>query len=150
MKQVDCREKANDILSQISVLVGQAEALKAQSEEELKAIRDEYGARTESLKEALKVHEKDLVKLMKKNKGDLFSDADKVKLESGILLYGKEDKVSIPRDALGIIEELGWKDGLNVVTTINRPVIEKWPEERLAAIGAERKPKETYSYELKE
>ena len=81
----------------------------------------------------------------------LFDGEDKVTLVYGILLYGKEYKVSIPRNAIKKIKAQGWEEeAIKTAESVDRAVVEKWPEERLVMIGAQRKPKETYSYELSE
>jgi len=142
------REKADEILEAIAALTHQVEKIEKRAEAEIRALQEEYGARSKALKETLKAHEKALMSLMKKNRGELFGERDKVKLEHGILLFGKKDQVKIPRDALERLQELKWKDGINWTPSLNRPAIEGWTEERLAAIGAERKKKTSYSYEL--
>ena len=38
---------------------------------------------------------------------------------------------------------------VKIVKSLDREAIEKWPDERLFLIGAERKPKEEFNYDLK-
>jgi hypothetical protein len=113
-------------------------------------IRERFAPTALYYEEAIAGMEKELIALMKKNKAQFFDGADQVTLENGILLYGREPKVTIPKNAVDRIEAQGWEDGLKRSVKIDREVISKWPAERLAVIGATRKEKETYSYELKE
>jgi len=46
-------------------------------------------------------------------------------------------------------EEQGFGEVVKIAKSLDREAIEKWPDERLFLIGAERKPKEEYSYDLK-
>ena len=140
--------EANRILEAIAWLAGTIEKIEAVATQEMEAIRSKYSAEVERLSGELKAREKDLVALMKKNRASLFDGVDKVKLEAGILLYGKELKVSIPRDALSKVEELGYHEAIRIAKSLDRAVVEAWPDERLFMIGARRKQVEKFDYEL--
>ena len=143
-------EKAETMLGYIKVLNERTAWLEARAEEEMKRVRERYEAPLAEAREKQKQAERDLVSLMKKNKPILFDGTDQVDLKTGILLYGEEDKIRIPRDALEKIKEAGWEEAIKVAESVDRGVVEKWPLERLVVIGAERKRIETYSYELKD
>lgn len=115
---------------------------------ELEAVRDRYQPRIDALRQDRDGHEKKLLALMKRNKAVLFDGRDEVKLPHGCLFHAKKEKVVIPRDALERIEENGWTEAIKVVKTVIRPVVEAWPEVRLAAIGAAKKLMETFDYEI--
>jgi len=151
------RSEVNEgILAQAEELlkrIGEAEALVGIENQkmaaEIEAIKEKYdslnywGRITEGLK-------KGLVTLMKQNKGEIFDGTDQVDLEHGILLHGKEDKVSIPRDAVEKIEALGWGEkAIIIAKSVDRAIVEKWPVEKLTLIGAKKKPVETFEYEIK-
>lgn len=142
-------KQADELLVKIGKLTRALEEMEAKAETEIEKIRRAYAPTIEGLQEKLRGLDRDLVKLMRKNKVKIFDGEDQVNLEHGILLYGREMKVSIPRDALGKIEAQGWLEAIKIAKSVNRGVVEKWPEERLVVIGAELRPKETYSYELK-
>jgi hypothetical protein len=97
---------------------------------------------------ALAEHEKELLALMKREKDEIFGKLDRVELRNGVLLHGEEVKISIPRNALGKIEACGWEEAIRVAKSVDRSVVESWSDERLSAIGATRKPVESFSYEL--
>jgi hypothetical protein len=118
-------------------------------EAEISAIRNKYAEELERQSKSKNNAEKALEKFALKNRIDLFGvDGDKISLSHGIILYSKADKVKIPKDAIDRIKALGWKEGIKDVPTIDRPVIEAWNDEKLAAIGATKKPKEEISWEL--
>jgi hypothetical protein len=145
----DVAVKADVFLDVIQCCETSIAEITAEMEAELAPIRDKYAGDLSALDEIKNKEEKALKKFALKNKADLFGkDGDKVSLSHGIILYAKEDKVTIPKDAVEQIEALGWDEGILIVKNIDRPVIEKWNDEKLAAIGASKKPKETVSWEL--
>jgi hypothetical protein len=146
----DVAVKADGMLWSIQAHGDEVEMIQRVIEAEIGRIREKY-ANVLAEKTAKRTNaEKALKKFALKNKEDLFGkDGDKVSLSHGIILYAKEDKVTIPKDAVEQIEKLGWDEGIVIVKNIDRPVIEKWNDEKLAAIGASKKPKETISWELK-
>lgn len=141
---------ADGLLENIRWATEELTAIEAEAEEHLKRIRENYGPLIQERRENLKLLEKDLIGLMRKERKAIFAETDQVSLEHGILLFGEEDKVMIPRDALKKIEAKGWEEAIKrAKPMIDRAVVEKWPDDRLATIGAERKKKKVYSYELK-
>lgn len=145
----DLLVKANEMLGTIQMYSYELEMVQHVIDAEITAIRNKY-AETLDIKLTAKANtEKALKKFALKNKEDLFGEkGDKVALAHGIILYAKEDKVTIPKDAVEQIEKLGWSEGILIVKNIDRPVIEGWNDEKLAAIGASKKPKESVSWEL--
>jgi len=148
MEIQDLKNSADAKLAHIATFSGELARIQAAAEEEIARIRESLAPAVQYCEDAIAGTEKELIALMKKNKAILFDGIDQVALENGILLYGKEPKVTIPKDAVDMIEAQGWEDGLKRSVTANREAIGKWPAERLAVIGAVRKEKETYTYEL--
>jgi hypothetical protein len=148
-QMAEIRDKADEMLMAVGACELEVVNIEAVIEEAISKIREQYAGDLAVLKEMKTDAEKALKKFALKNRVDLFGlDGDKVSLSHGIILYAKEDKVSIPKDAVEKIEGLGWKEGIIIVKTIDRPVIEAWNDEKLAAIGAKKKPKEEISWEL--
>jgi len=147
-KLLSLKKSADNKLAAIAVFREELERVEAAVEWQIAGIREQYAASAAGLTDAIAGTEKELIALMKKNKAHLFDGADQVTLENGILLYGRELRVTIPKDAVAWIEAEGWEDGLKRSVKIDREAIGKWPAERLAVIGATRKEKETYTYEL--
>lgn len=143
------REKAEMLLKTLKGLRVGLLSLQSRAEEEIARIRAGYGPTMEAHREDIERCEKELKALAKGTKSELFDGADQVTLENGVLLYTSGVKVRIPRDALERIEAEGWLEAIRIAKSVNRPVVEKWPEEKLAVIGADRKQVESFSYELK-
>lgn len=145
----DVAVKVDEMLGTIQMYSDELEMVQHVIDAEIIAIRNKY-AETLDIKLTGKANaEKALKKFALKNRVELFGlEGDKVSLSHGIILYSKADKITIPKDAIDRITALGWKEGIKNVPTIDRPVIEAWNDEKLAAIGATKKPKEEISWEL--
>jgi phage host-nuclease inhibitor protein Gam len=141
-------EKADAYLEDMADIRARIEALEERAEAEMEAVRARYGPQVQDLRGYLARVEKGLVALMKRERDVIFDGRDKVVLSHGALLHGWEERTRIPRDALEKVKELGWTEAVKVVESLDRAVVERWPVERLAAIGAERKAVEVYKYEL--
>lgn len=98
----------------------------------------------------IETDEKALQSLMKKNKAVLFDGTDVVNLPPGSLIHSKVDKVTIPKTALAACKGNHFNDVIKVVESLDRDAIEKWPDAKLVLIGAERKVKEEFSYNIRQ
>jgi hypothetical protein len=141
-------KQADKLLSEIKEVRKTLAQGQAKAEAELQAVTEGYQKALGPLQEELKGLEKELVKLMKVHKGDIFDGIDKVRLEHGFLLYLKELKLKLPKDALARIEAQGLEDGIRISKSLDRAAIEKWSTEKLFLIGGERKLKESFEYEV--
>ena len=104
---------------------------RAEAQAKIEQIRQFTVAELEPVRDRLKETEKALLKLMKAERKAIFDGNQKVTLEHGILIHTRELKVSIPRDALKKIKELEWTEAIKVAESLDRGVVEKWPDERL-------------------
>jgi hypothetical protein len=139
------RALAEELLKTIAYGRKAFEEVEREARLEMERVKALYEERIRKRQKFLKTHEDSLVALMKRRQ--VFDGADKVTLASGVLLWLRAPKVSIPRDALQKMDALGWTDGIKVVRSIDRDALDKWPDTMLAQIGAERKEKEVFSYE---
>lgn len=148
----DLHGQADDLLENIKAFQGIIDDMTTEYNDAVARLKADYEAKLKPFKEDLATDEKTLVGLMKAGKKALFDRTDVVYLPHGMLLYTKKDKVSIPRDhdaVIAICEEQGFGEVVKIVKFLDREAIEKWPDERLFLIGAERKPKEEFNYDLK-
>ena len=140
---------ANEALARIRSLTDSISALESEANVEMAVITARYQARLESLRHKQTEVGKDLIVFMKKNKAVLFDGTDVVNLPPGSLIHSKVDKVTIPKTALAECEAQHFDDVIKIVKSLDRDAIEKWPDAKLVLIGAERKAKEEFSYDLK-
>jgi len=144
--------RADDLLENIRAVREIIDDLEREYLEDAARLKAEYETRLKPFREELAGDEKALLALMKACRHALFDGTDVVYLSNGTLVRTKKDKVSIPRNhdaVIAICEELGFVDAIKVIKSLDREAIEKWPDERLFLIGAERKTKEEYNYDLK-
>jgi len=93
--------------------------------------------------------EKEMLRLAKEKKSVIFCDADVFETEHGRLVRELSEKISIPRDALAKCEEYCFNDAIRITKSLDRAVLEKWPDEKLFLVGAKRQKVEKIDYELK-
>jgi hypothetical protein len=116
---------------------------------EMKTLAATHQAKLSPLQDRITAAGKELLSLMKKNKSILFNDTDVVNLTYGSLIHSIGDKVTIPKTALADCKEQGFNDVIKIVESLDRDKIKKWPDSKLVLIGAERKKKEEFKYDLK-
>ena len=143
------REKANKLLAEIRDISGGIEMLEGEFNDQVEKLKAKYAGQIKSLKEILDADEKQLVGLMKTGRRDLFDGTDIVRLSNGVLLHESKDKVQIPRDAVKKLEACGFDDAVKIAKSVDRAMVESWPDAKLLLIGAIRKPVETFSWEVK-
>lgn len=149
MSKTETEKFADMVLAQIREKKQKVDALEAEAEQVIRTTTELYKQTLSPIKEELEALEKLLVKTMKKDKRILFDGRDIVQLDNGNLIYSKGPKVTIPRDALVKVKEAGFTEAVKVAESLDRAIVESWPDEKLFLIGAERKPAETFNYELK-
>jgi len=141
--------QAEEHLFEIRMARAEVVIIEENAEKQIRAVKGQFANALGIIQARLKAHEDGLMLLMKDNKTALFAERDKVSLTNGALLYQKGDKVTIPKTALAKIEAAGWGDeAIKTVKSVIREVVEKWSAERLAVIGARRRPTESYNYEV--
>ncbi len=140
---------ADGLLSDLRDCTAEMVELEAGAQETISRISAEYEARIAPYREAIRDLDKNLVSLMKAERKTLFAGGDVVNLPSGSLIRSEGWRVTIPRDALGKCEELGFSEVVKIAKSLDREAVEKWPDEKLFLIGAERKPATKFSYEVK-
>ena len=124
-------------------------ALEGEAEQSMQVIRDNYAALIAPLRAQMDRNIAWLKDAMKSNKKILFDATDVINLPHGSLIHAIVDKVHIPKAALAACEALGFAEAIKIAKSLNREAVEKWPDEKLILIGAERRSKEEFSYDLK-
>ena len=141
--------EANLYLGEIRKLTMSISGIEAEATAELARVSGDYEKRLSPLKTRLQELDKRLIKLMKADKKTFFKETDVVILENGTLVHSKEDRVKIPRGALVKCKELGILEVIKTGESLDRDAVERWPDERLLLIGAERRLDEKFSYDVR-
>jgi len=142
------KDRASYLLEEVARLKGKIAPIEQEANEAMEEVAARYGEKLRPYLAELDRADSELKALMKTKTAEVFEGSDKVVLACGILFHTKEFRVSIPRDALEKIEELGWLEGIKVAKSLDRAVIEAWPIERLVEIGAKRRLQSQFGYEL--
>ena len=140
---------ADDHLALILEASARIETLTSMRNAEIARIDEQYAEKIASLRQVFHLEENALFHLMKTHRALVFSNGDIVPLAHGALLRKMGDRVTIPRTALEKCKKLGFGDVVKVAESLDRAAVEKWPDEKLFLIGAERKPREDFEYEIK-
>lgn len=144
------RDQADALLAGIRGRDKELSALHASAQAEAEKATARYKRRIEQAETKRAEMDRDLKRLMKAETAAVFDGRDKVNLKNGVLLHTQDFKVTIPRDALEKIKEQGWAEAVRVAESVDRPVVEAWPDERLVIIGARRRLADKYGYSLSE
>jgi len=140
---------ADSMLARIAEDTRKIDELTAEYNAAVSRLIAEYEARLAPLKQSVIHEEKNLTALMRAARAELFDGRDTVSLPHGVLYHSIVERVIIHRDALAKCEELGFFEAVKIVKSLDREVVERWPDERLMLIGAERKTKEEFSYDVR-
>ena len=144
------QDEADRLLAEIASHKAVIDGISAKAVEELNRVHAYYAAQEAAHKEVISLCDQALRQLMKRHKGILFDGADCVNLTYGSLIRSVAHQVKIPRGALAKCEARGFSEAVKIAKSLDRAVVEGWPDERLFLIGAERKLVEEFKYDLKE
>ncbi len=115
-------------------------------------IKDEYMASVAVDVKSLDTARKTLMKHVKKNKGDIFpAKTDRVTVTGGILIRQIKNAVRKAKHIkVDFLKKMGKTDAVRTEEFVDWDTIETWSDSQLAEINTDRKPKETFAYELTE
>ncbi|MDY0187815.1 MAG: host-nuclease inhibitor Gam family protein [Syntrophus sp. (in: bacteria)] len=149
-------QRSDAMLAEIAQVTRDLEGMKAEAEARLEKLRNECQERMAPIAARLDELDKNLKKFAKKRSKAIFGEREagyigslRVDLPHGALIFSAEMRVKKARKVLDAMKELGIKDGIKVVETVDWDALEKWSDERLITVGTERKRKEEYVYEVK-
>jgi len=140
---------ANDLLCGILASLTKVRRLEAEFEQMIEELRKAYETKLAPHRDQLRADEGALKALMKIGEAEFFASGDVCTLAAGSLIRTTGERVTIPRDALAQCKAQGFLDVIKTVESLDREAVEKWPDARLTLIGAERKPKTEFKYDLK-
>lgn len=144
------KDQAEGLLQEISFVQNDLAQIQGDFDKEMASLKENYKQDIQGRKEEIKRLEKELKKMALAHKKQLFDGTDRAELKTGALIYRVKESVRKAKTVtVDLLEGLEWHDGIRIEKYVDWDRIEKWPDERLAAIGTERKKQEEVSYELK-
>lgn len=144
----DIRERADRLLLGLKGLICSMDRLQKDAAREVEEIRALYTSRIDPIKQGIKLADKELRKLAKGNKAELFEGRDRIDLEYGALLHTTAKRVRRAKGMLERLKEQGLKDVIRIAESVNWDEIDKWPDEQLKKVGTERIEEERFEYEI--
>lgn len=145
----DIKKQADGILGEIKTVTEKMITIETEADRAIAELTEGYAARLLPLRAGLKQKEKEIVSLMKAGKAGIFGGKDMLRLINGVLFHASEEKVTIPRGTLAKVEELGFDEAIKIAKSLDRSIINAWPDEKLEMIGTRREMVETFDYEVK-
>lgn len=137
-------------LAEIKLLTDAIAADEQAYHAKIEAVRLEFERRTAQTRTDLETAQSALLAGLKKNKADIFpGKTDKVTLSAGVVLHQIENKLRKARHiTVQFLRAMGMCSGIKVEESVDWQTIDTWSADQLKRIGTERKPKESFSYEL--
>ncbi len=144
-------QQIDNILLDISSLKRKIEEVRTQWDRAISELEKQYGAQLNGYKEQLRQKEKELIRISKQNISKIFDGSDRREFKNGVLYLQTTERVRRVRSVTTeLLKQLGYNDGIKVIEKVDWEKIERWPDEKLVAIGTERVRNEEIKYELKE
>lgn len=135
-------------IAQQQRLVAHAQAT---MEQELGVVRARHQIQLAMSEARLTELDEQLRALMRGASEVLFPDGkDREPLANGILIHTVTSMVHKARGLLAKLKDLGRRDAIKVVESVDWDALDKWSDDQLKAVGTRRKPVETFGYEVKE
>lgn len=138
----------NEYFMWLKSIANELSIIETEFDAKLKALEAQYAPRVQGLKEKYAEVEKELLRFAKSKKAEIFQKKDTFETDYGRLIRELAEKVSISKDAVARCEEQGFFEAIKITKSMDRAVVEKWPDEKLFLIGAKRDRIEKIDYEL--
>lgn len=149
MFQTELHNEVERLLKELRSIKEVTEKVEREYNEIIEMVTGAYNERISRLKEKFAEKERELMRLAKGNKKDLFGSSDVYETEYGRLIREMAEVLKISRETLKKCEELGFVEAIKIAKSLDRSVLERWPDERLFLVGARRELVERIDYELK-
>jgi len=144
--------RADELLADLVEIGRDIEENEKEYAEEVERLARERRELFAGAQERKSTAEAELAVLMRSNRDVFFADGDVCPLTYGALLHAVESRVVIhgkKGEVIALAEAAGLTDAVKIEKSLDRDAIGKWPAEQLAVIGAERKCKDVFSFDLK-
>ena len=146
----DLLERLNDLLGRVAGAREYLAVANSSVADAIARVRRQHQEWVSTAENAVAMRTQDVESFLKQNRKALFAAADRVDVENGAAVRLLESKVVHARCVTPeALEGLGLASAVRVAKSVDWDQVEKWPDERLVAIGTERKTKERIEWETK-
>lgn len=123
--------------------------IEARHEADLEALKKRHAVYAKVEKDALAKAEKALTAFAKANKIEIFGDSDRCDVPHGAVVRAVVKwVVKAKKVTPEALEKAGYAEAVKIAKSVDWDQLEKWPDEKLIAVGTERKSKEEISWEV--
>lgn len=147
--------EANAVLAELGSLKRHVEMINVGLSDQVDQLKAEAEAKAAPLLARMANLENGLLAFAEYNKAEVFEDRRSKELTYGVLGYRKSTEIATKKGhtmamILGRLKELGFEQGIRISEAVNKDELRTWPDERLDLVGACRKEKDTFWYEVHE
>lgn len=141
-------EAVNQMFSIVAGLTDELAGLNQRRMAEIQDVDAVYGPKIQRVKVILDETETELKSYLRKHQAGIFKDGDRVETQMGSAIRAVITRVRKARGVLAKLKALGL-GAVKVAESVDWDEIEKWPDEKLEAVGTNRVTKVEFNYELK-
>ena len=138
------------LLAEITKNQESLEYVKRELDEKIKPYIDRYSEIIAEIAAKIAADETALEKHVIKYQAAIMAGEDRVDLATGSLLLKIEKRVKRVKKMLENLKAAGFVDAIKTVESVNWDELEKWDTEKLGLVGAEKKDKLIFGYEIKQ
>lgn len=155
IQPVTSLEAANGALAEIAGLRRELRLLEHELNRRIDQAKADAESRAAPLHAGLEAWENGLRAFAELHKENLFGEKRSTSLDYGVVGFRKSTEIKPApggtwRAVLGRLKEEGLSEALRLREDVNREELHKWPDNRLALVGARRLSKDVFWYELDE
>ncbi len=149
-------DEANDALAEIAEIDRAIEAITAQLNQDIDALKAAATEDIAPLAERKKALGGGLANFAQINRAELFKGRKSKEFGFGVIGYRKSTSLGLIksvattwREVLGLLKQYQFKDAIRTKEEPDKEVMSEWPSERLGLVGVKRVEQDDFFYEVK-
>lgn len=125
--------------------------IEADAEEKVQAVRKEAAEKAEANQIRIKMLETAIRNYAEIHKAEILPKGKKtIELNFGLIGFRLSTKISVKASTLGLLQKLGFLDGVRIKEEVNKEVLKDWDDDKLRLVDAKRKREDVFYYEVKD
>jgi len=142
-------ETADEVLKKIAELKRNIIAFESEAQDKIDKIKDGLTPKLHPLIKEIERYDLSLSAFANAQKDELFKDRKTVELTFGFLGFRQSTKISITNQTLKLLKQFKCFDAIIIKESVNKEVLQTYPDARLAEIKAKKIVEDNFWYELK-
>lgn len=148
-EKIENNNQLDNTLLKIADLKLKIEEINAEANREINEVKEKTKERVIEYENKIKMLEVLITNYCEYNKNEIFRRRKSLELNFGSVGYRKSTRISVKRDTLELLKEMGFHEAVRVKEQVNKDVLKEWDEERLKLVHAKKKTDEGFWYEVK-